>query len=187
MPWRRGGNWPRTADEGALELLLSTPLTVKDILRGQLLALRRQFQWPVLAVLLVFVLFMIARRVAIPLSQEDPEDRALWVLFWAAAMVMLVADLAGLYWLGMWRGLTARNPTRAAVENLGCILLLPWVGNPGDAGGIGRCWPNAEDEPVMKFFLGLWFGLGLAVDVGFGVWARHRLLTGFRLAAHAEI
>ncbi len=45
--------------QGALELLLSTPLTVKDILRGQLLALRRQFQWPVVLVLLVFLLFML--------------------------------------------------------------------------------------------------------------------------------
>ena len=46
--------------QGALELLLSTPLTVQDILRGQLLALKRQFQGPVLAVLLVFGLFLIA-------------------------------------------------------------------------------------------------------------------------------
>ena len=36
---------------GAFELLLSTPLTVQDILRGQLLALRRQFLRPLLVVL----------------------------------------------------------------------------------------------------------------------------------------
>ena len=44
-------------------------------------------------------------------------------------------------------------------------------------------WPNSEDAPVLNCFLGLWFGLGLAADLGFGAWARHKLLTEFRLAA----
>ncbi len=168
--------------QGALELLLSTPLKVRDILWGQLLALRRQFQWPVLAVLVVFSLFLIAGASDFAL-QQDPEGQALWALFWAAAMVMLVADLAGLFWLGMWRGLTAHNSIRAVVENLGCILLLPWAGATLAMLAASVIWPNAQNEPIMKFFLGLWFGLGLAADVGFGVWARHKLLGEFRLAA----
>ena len=45
---------------GALELLLSTPLKVKDILRGQFLALRRQFLWPLLAVIIVECVFLVA-------------------------------------------------------------------------------------------------------------------------------
>ena len=44
-------------------------------------------------------------------------------------------------------------------------------------------WPNAGDEPPQKFFLGAWLGVGLAVDLGFGAWARYKLLTEFRLAA----
>ena len=35
---------------GAFELLLSTPLTVRDMVRGQWLALRRQFLKPLAAV-----------------------------------------------------------------------------------------------------------------------------------------
>ena len=42
--------------QGALELLLSTPLTVQDILRGQRLALERQFLGPVMVVLMVLFL-----------------------------------------------------------------------------------------------------------------------------------
>ena len=98
-------------------------------------------------------------------------------------MVMLVADLAGLYWFGMWQGLTARNPTRAVTTNMGCILVLPWVVSTLGMLAASLMWPSAEDKPVMKIFLGLWLGLGLATDIGFGVWARHKLLTEFRVAA----
>jgi ABC-type transport system involved in multi-copper enzyme maturation permease subunit len=168
--------------QGAFELLLSTPLTVTDILRGQLLALKRQFLGPVLAVLLVFFLFATAAA-SDTLSQQEPQDRILWVLFWAAAMVMLVADLVALYWVGMWSGLTARNSTRAAAANLGRILALPWIALGFGVLVASVVWSNADDTQVLKLFLGLWFGLGLAADLGFGAWARHRLVTDFRLAA----
>lgn len=168
--------------QGALELLLSTPLSVPDILRGQRLALERQFLGPVMAVLTVFFLFLTAST-SDAMSPQSPEDRALWMLFWAALMVMLIADLAALYWVGMWEGLAAKNPTRATATTVGRILILPWV-----ALGLGSlvaslALPNLEDEALLKFFLGLWFGLGLAANLGFGAWARHKLLTEFRPAA----
>jgi hypothetical protein len=168
--------------EGALELLLSTSLTVPDILRGQLLALRRQFQGPVLAVLGVFALFLVAGAFD-SASLQDREGQGLWALFWAEAMVLLVADLGGLYWLGMWRGLTARNPIRATIGNLGCILLLPWAAATIGLFMLSVAWPDAEHELVLPFFLWFWFGLSLAVNLGFSVWARRKLLTQFRLAA----
>jgi ABC-type Na+ efflux pump permease subunit len=167
---------------GTLELLLSTPLTVQDVLRGQLLALKRQFLGPVMATLLVFFLFMMAAA-SDAMLLENPEDRALWILFWAAAMVVLVTDLGALYWVGMWKALTAKNPTRAAASNLGRILVLPWVILALGALATSLIWPNSENEPLQKLFLGAWFGVGLAVDFGFGAWARHNLLTEFRLAA----
>lgn len=168
--------------QGAHELLLSTPLTVKDILRGHLLALRRQFEGPVVVVLLVFLLFMLLGA-SDALSQQEPADRSLWVLVWAAGMVMLIADLAGLYWLGMWQGLTAKNPTRAASNTLGYILLLPWAMVTLGMLAASLVFPNAEDTLVIRFLLGLWFALGLATDLAFGAWSRHKLLTEFRLAA----
>lgn len=168
--------------QGALELLLSTPLTVREILRGQRLALERQFLGPVMAVLMVFFLFLTASS-SDAMSQQNPEDRTLWMLFWAALMLMLVADLAGLYWVGMWEGLAAKNPTRAAATNVGRILVLPWVVLGVVALVAPLMWPHLEGVPVAKYLLGLWFGLGLAADVGFGAWARQKLLAEFRLAA----
>jgi ABC-type transport system involved in multi-copper enzyme maturation permease subunit len=99
---------------GALELLLSTPLQIEEILHGQWLGLRRQFLGPVLGVLAVECLFMLAIvKEAIP-----DDDRLFWFALWTAGMLMLLADLAALYWVGMWQGLTAKNPLRAAGGSL---------------------------------------------------------------------
>jgi hypothetical protein len=168
--------------QGALELLLSTPLTVLDILRGQRLALERQFLGPVMAVLMVFFLFLTASS-SDAMSQQIPEEHALWMLFWTALMVMLVADLAGLYWVGMWEGLIAKNPTRATATSVGRILVLPWVVLGLGGMVVALVGPNIEDKLVLKLLLGSWLGLGLAADLVFGARARHKLLTEFRLAA----
>jgi ABC-type transport system involved in multi-copper enzyme maturation permease subunit len=177
-----GRSFAEDRRQGALELLLSTPLTEHDILRGQMLALKRQFGGPVMVVLLVFFLFAMAVS-SNALSSQEPQDQILWIIFWAAAMVVLVADLVALYWVGMWAGLTAKNPTRAAASNVGRILVLPWVALGFGVLVASVAWPNVDDTQVLKLFLGMWFGLGLVADLGFGAWARHRLLTDFRLAA----
>ncbi len=168
--------------QGALELLLATPLTVGDILHGQLLALKRQFLGPLMVVLAVCFLFTMAGSTD-PTLQESPGDRSLWVLFWTAGMVMLAADLAALYWVGMWQALTAKNPTRAAAGSLARILLLPWVALALGVLFLTLFWPNGEGDSVLKVFLGAWVGAGLAADIGFGAWARHNLLSEFRVAA----
>ena len=164
---------------GALELLLSTPLTVRDILRGQLLALMRQFLGPLVVVLLAGCLFMAAS-----FSDADAvSEHSLWVSIWIGGMVMLVADLAALYWVGMWQGISARNPNRAASGSVTRILVLPTV-TFGLVMLLASLIPRSGRlDPTWKFFVGWWFGLGLAADIGFGAWARHKLLTEFRLVA----
>jgi len=168
--------------QGTLELLLSTPLTVAEVLRGQLLALRRQFLGPLIVTLLAFFLFMMAAAFD-EMLLENPEDRSFWVLFWSAGMVMLVADLAALHWVGMWEALTAKNPTRAVAGNVARILALPWVALALCALVVSLVWRSPENAPLQKVFLGLWLGFGLAADFGFGAWARYKLLTEFRVAA----
>jgi hypothetical protein len=165
--------------QGALELLLSTPLTVREILRGQLLALKRQFLGPMVVVLTAFFIFMLAS--ASEVSAAD--DRAAWLLFWAALITLLVADMAGLYWVGMWQGLTARNPNRATGAALARIMVLPCIAFALLSMLVSLLSINREVDLGPKFFLGMWVGLSLAADVGFGTYARHKLLTEFRLAA----
>jgi hypothetical protein len=166
---------------GALELLLSTPMTIHDILRGQLLALRRQFLAPLVLVLVTIFVFMWAT-----LREPDTEEMRGFVrLLCIGGMVMIVADLIALYWVGMWQALTAKNPNRTASASVARILVLPplaWamvvliaVLSSVRGGQNYDSWPH--------MLLGLWFGLGLVADIGFSIAARRKLLAEFRFAA----
>ncbi len=165
--------------QGALELLLSTPLTIRDILRGQMLALMRQFLGPLVLVLVVEFLFFWAAA-----SDTNVENQAaLWGMLWGGLALTLLADLAALFWVGMWLGLSARNPDRAASGSVVRILVVPGVAFALVVLVLALISYSGGSEPGPKFWLSLWFGLGLAVDLGFGAWARHKLLTEFRRAA----
>lgn len=148
---------------GALELILATPLSVREIVRGQLLALWKQFAAPVTVVLLVDVTFLIG-------GHRGGEHRA---LLWSAFMLVYVADLIALSWLGMWCGLRHRNVNRAAGAALWRILALPWV--------VFVVLVSLRISSANE--VGLIFGwtlISLLCAICFGLWARDCLLSGFR-------
>jgi ABC-type Na+ efflux pump permease subunit len=153
---------------GALELLLSTPMTTREILRGQWLALQRQFALPLGAILVAeFVL----------LRQQFTTQLVL------LNVLMLAADVLTLGWVGMWLGLTARNLNRAILGTVGRVLVLPWGGFFTTMFALGLFW-RGPFEPGEAFRLYVWFGIGLATNCVFGVWwARRHLLQDFREAA----
>jgi len=163
--------------QGSLELVLSTSLTVPEILRGQRLALQRQFQGPLIVTLTVFALLTIAT--AQNLKTEP--DMTFWITVWLSGIVMILADLAALYWVGMWQALVAKHPNRATSATAARILILPWLGF------LLACvllpLGNNRIESPGKFLLTLWFVLGLAADIGFGALARYKLITEFRRVA----
>jgi hypothetical protein len=167
---------------GTLELLLSTPLSVRDILKGQMLALFRQFLAPLGAVLALEAIFMAA---GLSNNYMVGEDRSLWVLFWSAMMVMLVADLAALYWVGLWQGLTAPNALRGGGNALARIFIIPWgvILLVLAAVALASMGPGPAPDLGARFYLGLWFFLGLATDISFATTARTNLLTRFRRMA----
>jgi hypothetical protein len=162
---------------GAFELLLTTPLKVRDILRGQWLALRRQFAGPLVAVIVVLFLFMRqgSRRAG---GQESG--------FWFAGMVMLVADMIAISWVAMYMALISSSHNYATLRAMLRVLILPWTvfGLVVVAGHIyyevvrGLVW-----SPSGKFYIGLWCGLGIVADLFFGLTAWWRLRHGFHLLA----
>jgi hypothetical protein len=160
---------------GALELMLSTALSVKEIVRGLMMAMERQFGGPMLVVLLADTSFMLA-------GNSSTET----VMVWVVGMVVFVADLFTLSWLGMWRGLNSRRPNRAASGLLLRVLVLPWVlfllfvTLIAIAESLGQHIGRGLEGSAWIFVWGL---ISLAVDAFFFFPAHHRLLEQFRQVA----
>lgn len=156
---------------GALELLLSTPIQVKEIVRGQILALERQFAGPVFAVLLMdFVFLMSGRR-----SSE-------MTVMWIVGMTVFVADIVALSWVGMWRGLNSRRPNRAAASSMFVVLALPWIIYflLMTAGAFTSSFGFRMGRWEAETFMVLWAIVSFAVSGYFALPARRRLLAEFR-------
>jgi len=164
---------------GTLELLLSTPLRVEEILQGQKLALARQFLGPVLVILGVECLFMAGT------LSDAGEERKNVLSTYMLGMLMFILDLSAIYWVGMWQGVSAKNHSRALSTTLARILILPWVVIALVLLGITLISVGGVNppDPGFGFFVALWFVTGALIDIGFATVARHQLLTRFRWAA----
>ena len=173
---------------GALELLLSTPLTAGDILRGQFMALRRQFLKPFVVAAVVEVIFFV---MTFWRPSNGPHTTAQFytALFFLCALILLVADAVTASWVAMQFALVARGPQRAASATFLRVLVLPWVLYGIITVSISLLlfildvhWSDADNSGTVAQF-GLWFGCGIAVDLLFGLRARQLLLTKFRILA----
>ena len=183
--WLAGAAARQLAEDrrtGALELLLSTPLSVDEILNGQRLALRRQFGGPVTAVLMVDAILFVAG-----LSGLNSGDQRLWSLVWAAGMAIFVVDLWALGWVSMWFGLTSRRVNQASSSAVFFVMVLPWVlfgllttflswflwlGNISISGEIATFG---------------WFGISVGIAIMAVGWAKGRLRTRLRAVATEKL
>jgi ABC-type transport system involved in cytochrome c biogenesis permease component len=111
----------------ALELLLTTPLPEQEILKGQRLALWRQFAEPAAAVFLANILLLILEVIHIPARLALSDQRNLLVGLHLLTAISLLVDLLTLSWVGMWQGLVMRKPNSAAMLSLLKILLVPYA------------------------------------------------------------
>ena len=169
---------------GIMELLLTTPVSVADILRGQWLALRRQFLGPALALIAAELLLVCCLRG----RSLDSSTLAIWL----ASILMLPADMLALSWVTMLAAFRARSQHRATIAAMMSILVLPWllwcmvVGLP-------CLWvwlstpPGTRLEPSWQVCLALWVGLGLGADLVFGLGAWRALHRRFRQIALRQL
>jgi signal transduction histidine kinase len=103
-----------------LELLLTTPLSVRDILAGQMRALRGMFFFPVVSLLAVETL-------AFLVGAGPSESQRGAALLLGVVIIVFVWDLHTLSWLGTWLGLARPRPVRAFFAALFRVLILPWI------------------------------------------------------------
>jgi ABC-type Na+ efflux pump permease subunit len=153
---------------GALEVVLSTPLSVPRILWGEFLALGRKFLGPILAVLGVHLIFLAAS-----LQRESFADNPVNPTLWVVSMIVLVADLVALGWVAMWGAMTFKNPNRVTTITLVRVLTLPWV---------LVIVLELLGAPMFPWEVnvGLWFSASLLVDLGLSFAAWWQLRNGFR-------
>ena len=161
---------------GALELLLSTPLSVPQIVQGQLMALARHFGGPVALVTTADFIFLFAER----------DDRE-WVFICLAGITVFLTDLVALSVVGMWLGLNSRTANRAALATIVRILVLPWLAfallMTVLASMVGLNLGPADGSLSGFFPLLAWLLPSLLLNLYFGLRAYWRLLHDFRTAA----
>jgi ABC-type transport system involved in multi-copper enzyme maturation permease subunit len=108
---------------GAMELLLSTPLKVADMIAGQWLALRKIFLLPA-TIVFGWYLFLLATLWFLePFRFNGPSFGRL--LQAANFTLQFLLGFFVLGWLGMWMGLTAKTANRAFIRTVFIGMILP--------------------------------------------------------------
>lgn len=148
---------------GAMELLLSTPLHVRQILRGQHLSLRELFMGPLLLLLAVELCMVVAQIWLMTHKGSGAGGSVMLVLVLGFCLVWFVLDLFAVAEVGMWYGLTSQKPTQALTKTVLFVLILPLVFLP--------CCSMVGP------------GLMVAKSVIFFTWAQSKLENEFRRAA----
>ena len=163
---------------GAMELLLSTPLTTAEILNGQWRALHRLFLGPVALVLLVDFFWMATSGL-----NRRGSDAPILSTVWLLRMILLAVDLWTLGWAGFWSGMTGRGhaTTTALVFR---ILVAPWLMWFILATVIGLTLSRTSGEdPILWLMIGTWFTIALGSDLFWANRAKRSLAESFREAA----
>ncbi len=107
---------------GALELLLCTPQTPSEIVRGNFEGLRRILGAPLLAVSAAATLLL-----AGALSEARGADALDILGTFLVGFVILFLDLWTLTWAGMWFGFRHARFIRAYGLTLGWVMTFPWA------------------------------------------------------------
>lgn len=132
------------ARNGALELLLVTPVYPAQIVRSQWLALCRTFLFPTVCVILLqlagaviaalemkyqhqWSLASSTARASAPVISSIPDMSVYLIVQALFSALTTVAALAAVAWFGMWMGLTNRKTSLAVLKTICYVLVLPWI------------------------------------------------------------
>ena len=160
---------------GALELLLSTPLSVKQIAEGQSLALHRLFRRPII-VLLLMELLLLYGGITAPRRSSAAEQILLYVVLISTFLV----DLWALKWVGLWLSLTGKSMERVLLATVSRVLFLPWLVYAAAAGLFGARFILMNTRMDAGTAIFGWGQLAILISVFLGFAARKNFLSQFR-------
>jgi hypothetical protein len=169
---------------GELELLLTTPLDVPEILRGHLLSIKRQYCGLVLS-----VLGLDAFLAVMAWYDTGGWEGSGWALVFGLEVAWLLLNLYVLAWAGLCFGMTCKSLAQAIRRTIIYVLLTPWAGMVASAAIVGLLTSGRGLNDQTAFVAGIWFAILLVVcNLGFLGWSMNELRENFRvLAAHQSI
>ncbi|KAB2667718.1 MAG: ABC transporter permease subunit [Verrucomicrobia bacterium] len=157
---------------GAMELLLSTPMGVGEVVHGRMRALRRRFELAGAVVLLADLAFLV---LGYRFVNDEFQE---WTATWVVRMSLFALDGYALAWTGAWIGLSTRG-SRTTLPVLFRILVVPWLVTLG-AGTLAVVGRIGGGSGSFGMSIALWWLLCVFVD---GLWiqrSRSRMLSEFR-------
>lgn len=110
----------------ALEMLLVTPLTAEQIIRGQTMALKRMFTVPIVCILSVEMICLLA---AAAIQSVRDNDHGGTIIVTSIGMfvylALFVLDMLAVTSAGMWYGLSSRSEGQAVTKTILIVLVAP--------------------------------------------------------------
>ena len=176
----------RDRDNGALELLLSTPLRIEDVLAGHRRALNRQFLAPITTMVVVeLVLFVmaIAGMADSARVNMDRADQGILSIAMLANIGIFIADYHAGKWVGWWSSVVAKSASSAVTSVYVRLMIGPWFA-AGMMIILTYIFSDQMHEVVVGLFaLAAWVATSLWADVVFARSARRKLLGELRVVA----
>jgi hypothetical protein len=112
-------------NDGTLHLLMSTPLTARQIVDGHLRAIRRLFRKPVTILVSVEVFMIVSHH----LVGMDGQRLDFWNLVLTGAMLLtvlaFVLELQAAATFGLWMGLCTKRPAHAVMKTVLLVVIFP--------------------------------------------------------------
>ncbi len=164
---------------GAMELLLVTPLTPRQIVAGQRQALWRFARGPFFLCALLNILLLCLLILKSPFGSASTSF--IWQVAVLGGIILLGLDYYALSWVGMWHGLTRKRHHHAVMHTLGRVMLPPWIAVFVIIMTLGMGGAGAND------LLTLWFTVSVVAAVMSGHFAQSRLRDDFRRAVRAGV
>jgi hypothetical protein len=117
---------------GALELLFCTPLTMRTVVGGQWMLIRRVFLWPFIVLLSVHLAILIIGTLhgAAMFGTAPGMGGILSFYVILGAFIVIPNNLADFFavgWFGMWLALCMQRPSMAAGLTILSVLILPMI------------------------------------------------------------
>jgi hypothetical protein len=112
----------------SLELLCCTPMTMRAIIQGQWMMLRRVFMWPVIVLLSAHLAALLFSITSNSHANFAPGVMGIFLCVWQFRVIPNnAADFMAIGWFGMWLALSLRRPNMAAGLTILCVVILPPV------------------------------------------------------------